>query len=598
MYKHFFGFKERPFQLVPNPAYLYLSRGHEEALAHLTYAISQGDGFVEITGEVGTGKTTLCRSFLEGLSEEGTEAAFVFNPKLDAVNLLKAINDEFGVESGADNIKDLIDSLNDFLLKKKAEGRKVILLIDEAQNLSKDVLEQLRLLSNLETTTSKLLQIILVGQPELGEMLDSHDMRQLGQRITLSCHLSPLSFRETREYILHRLRIASRKEVVQFTLPAIRVVYRYSGGIPRLINIACDRALLTAFGLNRKRVTGGIARSAVRELADRRSVKRTGLDLRRRPVVAVAAVAVALAALGLHFVEVGERSAGKEIQGPAAGTSPPPVAGSATGDDEPVTKKDPPPAIESDPDPEEPALVSRPEDTLRAPYSRIAETPEALDGYFAGVDPLTSRRAATLAALRMWSSDPVFSFYLDEMDLSADAFQFAARQNGLRASRVRADLALLEKLNVPAVLRLSLPGAIVPRYAAVTRIKDNEFTLMAGKEGTEVIKAGTEVVRSRWAGEAYVFWKNFLNCEGTIPTEATREAIIALKMLLQEIGFANIEITPYYDEAVRDAVMAVQKRNGITVDGLVGPMTKIVLYNEKEGLEIPHIVAEVTDTPG
>ena len=170
MYKNFFGFKERPFQLLPNPVYLFLSRSHEEALAHLIYAMSQGDGFVEITGEVGTGKTTLCRAFLEKLNEN-TEAAYIFNPKLDSVQLLKTINDEFGISSEADNSKDLIDTLNAFLMGKKAEGKKAILVIDEAQNLDKDVLEQIRLLSNLETTTSKLLQIILVGQPELGEML-------------------------------------------------------------------------------------------------------------------------------------------------------------------------------------------------------------------------------------------------------------------------------------------------------------------------------------------------------------------------------------------------------------------------------------------
>ena len=186
MYKNFFGLREKPFKLVPNPVYLFLSRSHEEALAHLNYALTQGDGFVLITGEVGTGKTTLCRAFLDDL-KENTEAAYVFNPKLDSLQLLKAINDEFGIDSDADNTKDLIDVLNVFLMRKKAAGCNVILLVDEAQNLSKPVLEQLRLLSNLETNTHKLIQIILVGQPELAEMLETYELRQLGQRITLSC---------------------------------------------------------------------------------------------------------------------------------------------------------------------------------------------------------------------------------------------------------------------------------------------------------------------------------------------------------------------------------------------------------------------------
>ncbi len=604
MYKNFFGFKERPFQLVPNPAYLYLSRGHEEALAHLAYAISQGDGFVEITGEVGTGKTTLCRAFLESLSEEGTEAAFIFNPKLDAIHLLKAINDEFGIESSADDIKGLIDSLNEFLLRKMAEGRKVILLIDEAQNLSKDVLEQLRLLSNLETTTSKLLQIILVGQPELGDMLDSHDLRQLGQRITLSCHLSPLSFRETREYILHRLRVASRNEVVRFTVPAIRTVYRYSGGIPRLINIACDRALLTAFGLNRRRVTAGIARSAVRELADRRAIKRMGFELPLRPLVGLAAVVMVVAAAGFYFLEVREKETGVEVSSPAAMLLhvPPPaekpeVAGTGV-DTAVVVEKDTAPAAKSALDSLENERMVKDRAVENDPPLIIVETPEALDRVLTGMDALTSRRAALRAVLHLWTQTPVMSPYLDEMSQSADAFQFAARQNGLRANMVRADLDLLKKLNVPAVLRLSLPGAVVPRYVTLSGVSGDEVTLMGGNDSGDVIRAGSEILHSRWTGEAYVFWKNFLNCEGTIPPGAGRESVIALKMLLQDIGFNNIEITPYYDEPVRDAVKAVQKRNNITVDGIVGPVTKIVLYNEKEGLRIPHIVVNETETRG
>lgn len=602
MYKNFFGFKERPFQLVPNPAYLYLSRGHEEALAHLTYAISQGDGFVEITGEVGTGKTTLCRAFLESLSEEGTEAAFIFNPKLDAIHLLKAVNDEFGIESSADNTKDLIDTLNDFLLRKMAEGRKVILLIDEAQNLSKDVLEQLRLLSNLETTTSKLLQIILVGQPELGEMLDSHDLRQLGQRITLSCHLSPLSFRETREYILHRLRVASRNEVVRFTVPAIRTVYRYSGGIPRLINIACDRALLTAFGLNRRRVTAGIARSAVRELADRRSVKRGVFGLSLRPLAAVAAMVLAVAVAGYFVLELQEKTTGVEVPSTAAAPLPVPPAAetpevSATGPDAESVEADPAPAAKPVLGSLEKGGAMEGAAVERGPRVTIVETPEALDRALTGLDALSSRRAALSAVLSLWTPDPVMSPYLDEMDQSADAFRFAARQNGLRADLIRADLALLKKLNVPAVLRLSLPGAVVPRYVTLSGLSGDEVTLRGGADSGEVIRAGTEILYSRWTGDAYVFWKNFLNCEGTIPPGASRESVIALKMLLQDIGFNNIEVTPYYDEAVRDAVKAVQKRNGIAVDGIVGPVTKIVLYNEKEGLKIPHIVAYGTEKP-
>ncbi|RMF84810.1 MAG: AAA family ATPase, partial [Nitrospirae bacterium] len=266
MYKRFFDLTERPFKLVPNPAYLFLSRGHEEALAHLTYALSEGDGFVAITGEVGTGKTLLCRAFLEGLGDD-VSVAYIFNPRLDGLELLRAIRDELGFEAPGESAQELIDGLNRFLIEERRAGRKVLLLIDEAQNLSPEVLEQLRLLSNLETRDAKLIQIVLVGQPELAEMLDTYELRQLAQRITLSCVLSPLDRRDARRYVEHRLRVASRGRPVPFTRGAHRVLYRYSGGVPRLLNIAADRALLAAYVAGRRRISGRLARRAVRELA-------------------------------------------------------------------------------------------------------------------------------------------------------------------------------------------------------------------------------------------------------------------------------------------------------------------------------------------
>ena len=277
MYKDFFGFKENPFKLVPDPAYLFLSKSHEEALAHLTYAVAQGEGFMAITGEVGTGKTTLCRAFLENLDHH-TTAAYIFNTNLNSLQLLKAINDEFGIASDTDNIKDLIDTLNLFLIEKKSEGKKTILLIDEAQNLTNEVLEQLRLLSNLETTREKLLHIILVGQPELKEKLDSYDLRQLGQRISLNCRLIPLNFKEVQHYIHHRIRIASENTSIRFDPEAYRSIYQHSRGIPRLINIVSDRALLTAFCLDQQKITKNIVGTAIKELTDGEPIKESSFS--------------------------------------------------------------------------------------------------------------------------------------------------------------------------------------------------------------------------------------------------------------------------------------------------------------------------------
>lgn len=266
MYHTYFGFRERPFQLVPNPDYLYLSKHHEEALAHLKYAITHGEGFAEITGEVGTGKTTLCRVFLESLTEE-TEVAYIFNPNLTSLELIKAINDEFEIDSKKETAKELIDTLNQFLLKKRADKKNIVLLIDEAQNLSRDVLEQLRILSNLETSSQKLMQIILVGQPELDIILNSHEMRQLAQRISIRCHLFPLDLKETCDYIRHRVLVASEKKSdVVISQSALKKIHHYSGGIPRLINILCDRAFLFAYVAQKKTISGAIVHKAVQEL--------------------------------------------------------------------------------------------------------------------------------------------------------------------------------------------------------------------------------------------------------------------------------------------------------------------------------------------
>ncbi|MDH5565570.1 MAG: AAA family ATPase, partial [Myxococcales bacterium] len=249
MYTDFFGLREKPFELSPDPRYLFLSTAHREVLGHLIYGIEQREGFIAITGEVGTGKTTLCRTLLERLGS-ASEVAFLFNPHVSPVDLLKAINAEFGLSTFGDSAPELIEALNNFLLDKKAEDRNVLVIVDEAQTLSTETLEQLRLLSNLETSTTKLLQIVLLGQPELDDKLESRELRQLRQRIAVHWHLGPLTSGETRDYVRHRLRIAAGRECPIFTDGALATVYRVSGGVPRLINLLCERALLAAYADN------------------------------------------------------------------------------------------------------------------------------------------------------------------------------------------------------------------------------------------------------------------------------------------------------------------------------------------------------------
>ncbi len=271
MYTRFFGLNEKPFSITPDPRYLYMSRRHADALAHLLYGISESGGFIQLTGEVGTGKTTLVRSMLERLPEQA-DVAVVLNPQLSTLEFLQTICEELGVTLPAEiSTKALIDSLNWHLLEAHARGRRTVVIVDEAQNLSPDVLEQVRLLTNLETAKQKLLQIILIGQPELRELLDRNDMRQLAQRITGRYHLEPLSREETSGYIQHRIKVAGGQNEA-FTHKAAQEIYRLSGGVPRLVNVIADRALLAAYTRETRVVNPALVRRAGAEVTGKREL--------------------------------------------------------------------------------------------------------------------------------------------------------------------------------------------------------------------------------------------------------------------------------------------------------------------------------------
>ncbi len=275
MYTSFFGLSERPFAITPDPRYLYMSERHTEALAHLLYGVNETGGFVQLTGEVGTGKTTVVRTLLSRVPQHA-DVAVVLNPRITPAEFLLSICEELGVtvaEADRGSVKQLVDALNRRLLTAHAEGRRVILIVDEAQNLSAEVLEQVRLLTNLETPTQKLLQIILIGQPELREMLDRTELRQLAQRVTGRYHLSPLRLEETKGYVRHRMRVAGGSGEI-FTAGALHEVYRLAKGIPRVINVCCDRALLGAYTRDTRKVTARLIRRAAAEVYGRRFAPR------------------------------------------------------------------------------------------------------------------------------------------------------------------------------------------------------------------------------------------------------------------------------------------------------------------------------------
>ncbi|MFZ5571140.1 MAG: AAA family ATPase [Thermodesulfobacteriota bacterium] len=612
MYHHYFGLKERPFKLVPNPAYLYLSKSHEEALGHLNYAVQHGDGFVEITGEAGTGKTTVCRMFLENLDER-TEAAYIFNPKLDSLQLLKAVTTELGMGADADNIKELIDVLNAYLMECKTQGKNVLLVIDEAQNLDKDVLEQLRLLSNLEMNAAKLIQIILVGQPELTETLDSYELRQLSQRITLRCRLLPLTRKETGEYIRHRLNIAAHGPRVKFTGPAIRAIYRYSRGIPRLISIVCDRALLTAYTMEKRVVSRGIVRSAIEEIKGRG----------QRPPVAGWKPVLLFGALCLVLVSLVLSQPGffpampawiHPRQGASAPVSSPNTSGvplrdgDANGFKQATVRSRPadkglglPASHQTPPEPGE-RLDSQPAlnhgigraavfagfgaaETIPAPEISLPE----LQAILRRLSARASRRSAIAGVIGRWSRTAEITHYLDSVEDDREFFTLAAKQNGLTTVRMKTDLAALYRINLPVVLELRPEGEMTPRYLGVTRGYGNRLVIMLDTGPVAVAAAD---LAGFWTGVAVIPWKNFYNYAGLIPINAPQDTIRTFKMHLKEIGHAEDDLEPVYTDTTRQLVTKIQKEQGLTEDGVAGPLTYIALYNATPSLPMPHLWEE------
>src|SRR5580704_14143081 len=315
MYLAFFGLNEKPFAITPDPRYLFLSERHAEALAHLLYGVTEAGGFIQLTGEVGTGKTTVVRSLL-AQTPQHVEIALILNPRMTAPEFLLTICEELGIgvqDEATGSLKDLVDILSHYLLRAHGNGKRIVLVVDEAQNLAPEVLEQVRLLTNLETNKQKLLQIILIGQPELRDLLARNELRQLAQRVTGRYHLHPLSTAETAAYVRHRLRVAGATSDI-FSTFALSELYHLSGGVPRVINVVADRALLGAYTQDRHRVTSGLVRVAAAEVFGRRFAPRW------LPWLGAAAAALVLAATVWGMWPV---TSWRLARQPAAATAPP-----------------------------------------------------------------------------------------------------------------------------------------------------------------------------------------------------------------------------------------------------------------------------------
>ena len=520
MYIASFGLAEKPFAITPDPRYLYLGRQHADALAHLVYGINDAGGFIQLTGEVGTGKTTTIRSLL-ARSPNNADIALIINPRLSPVEFLQAICEELGVEvpnSAVGNGKMLVDLLNRKLLRIHAEGRRAVLIVDEAQNLTAEVLEQVRLLTNLETDSQKLLQIILIGQPELRDVLNRNDLRQLAQRVTARCHLQPLARDDTFAYVRHRLRVAGATSDI-FTNSGLREVHRRSRGIPRVINVICDRALLGAYTEDRHEVDAALVRRAAGEVYGRTLAPAWLLPL---SVAGVALLLVGGAAVALHY-------------------APLPRLDFGTGKDVAHTVT-------------VPAPIARPK-----PAPTLAET-LALDGN------ATTADAAFTALFTLWGA----SYTPGPTDPCTQAVP-----QSLNCVSLHSSLAQLRDMKRPAILML-VDDAGAQHQVVLDGIGSDGAELQVG---SRTVRVPISELSRYWYGDCVVLWRPARLPVYVLHPGMHGPAIHTLRTrLLQAAGADTADEHSFsFDDDLSQRVADFQRAHHLNVDGVAGIETQMLL---------------------
>lgn len=553
MYAQFFGLKQAPFSIAPDPRYLYMSERHREALAHLLYGVRGGGGFVLLTGEIGAGKTTVCRCFLEQIPKR-CNVAYIFNPKLTVEELLRTICDEFRVPyrhegAGSPTAKDYVDALNHFLLQTHAVGQNNVLIIDEAQNLSADVLEQLRLLTNLETNERKLLQIVLIGQPELRTMLARPELEQLAQRVIARFHLDALTEKETAHYVKHRLVVAGMKGANPFERAALQRVHALTRGVPRRINLLCDRAMLGAYSSGRNRIDREIVAKAAHEVFD---VEATRPMRQRRRVGWALAFAGAAAVAGLAVVAMlgrQERPAGA-VAAPAA--LPRPAASAAAA----ASAASAPAVVMAAASAAAPAPAPLPAFELPADFARL--TTDEMQGWRA------------LAA--RWKLAP------DDADTCV-----AAQRMQLQCYRgTGASLTLLRQLDRPVLLLLR-DAAGRPGYAVLSALGPVEATLQVGGHERRMALVALE---QAWRGEFSTFWRTPPGYAEPIGAGSTGPAAEWVSSQFAQLPDGLLPVAA--NSGLRTRIQAFQAAHGLAPDGLAGPVTLMQL-NRVAGIDEPRL---------
>jgi general secretion pathway protein A len=553
MYCKHFGLDGAPFSITPDPRFLFMSDRHREALAHLLYGVGESGGFVQLTGEVGTGKTTLCRALLEQLPDT-VDVALILNPKLSGIELVAAVCDELHVDYPRDtqSLKVLVDQLNHHLLRSHAAGRRTILIVDEAQNLSTEVLEQIRLLTNLETAEVKLLQIILIGQPELQTLLARNELRQLAQRITARYHLGSLDREEAQAYITHRLRVCGGHADL-FTQGAIDEVRKLADGVPRLINVICDRALLGAYVEDKRRVDRITLRRAADEVLPEVGAAPVS-GLRVWPWAAgLALVAVAGALLWYGRGEPDLLSQDMPALAESPASVPVPAAApepQAEADAVPDSAADP--ELLPPPDPLEMDLLPQPEDL----GERLA----------AAMDESAGLRAWS-GLFKLWG----LSLYLEPELLACEQ---AARQ-GMRCLIRSGNWTQLRSFDRPAVLQMIAPGG--QRVSVLLRgLQDDQATI---ELGGEVLRLPITQIDAHWHGQFVLLWRPPVGSE-TLRVGARSEDVAWLRDLLDRLQPASAAPAPeprLFDAALAERVKLFQASHSLEPDGVVGILTLIHL---------------------
>jgi len=568
MYTSFFGLNEKPFSITPDPRYLFMSERHTEALAHLIYGVRESGGFIQLTGEVGTGKTTLVRSLLQQVPDTA-DVAVILNPQISRNEFLSAICEELGVplDGTAHSIKDLTNALNAYLLKNHSEGRRTILIVDEAQNLRVDVLEQVRLLTNLETTKQKLLQIILIGQDELREMLSRNELRQLAQRITGRYHLEPLSREETQTYIDHRLKVAGSVGQI-FTPPAKRELYRLSQGVPRMINVIADRAMLGAFTEESREVTPKLLRKAAGEVFDR-DVSAYSPWLRwLKRIAAAALIAGMVIGAGWLASNWSDLRAGSGIDA-ARITPPEPGALAETGGSDTVSMPN-----------EVPGERPQPAAAADEPVASVAEleTQAPLQDILAAQADATDSESAFATLFGLWGLD-----YDRETARACEQ----AQGDGLHCLSQRGSLAQVRSLDRPVILSLRDDNNRQHQVVMSGLDGSNAFLSI----GPATYSVTLDQLSRYWYGDYLLLWRPQLNrVKQFVPGMRDRD----VKWLRESLALIQGEpVAPMdsdvFDQKLETRVRDYQRARRLQVDGLVGYQTQIAINTDLSSGQGPRL---------